>query len=66
MTPNDWWVLLIVIVLPIIAFVTGGYCARVGVDTKIYEAAEGHDFHCTIRKCGVPEHCNCGAGAGVW
>ena len=66
MTLNDWVVLLIVIVLPVLAFITGGYCARVAADTAVVENVEGHDRHCTIRKCGVSENCNCGAGAGVW
>lgn len=66
MTQTEWVLTVLLIVVPLGTFFFGAVTATLGQQHKIYDSVEGHDFHCTIRKCGVPEHCNCGAGSGVW
>lgn len=66
MTSAEATLTVLLLVIPLITFFAGAITARVGRQHKIYDSVEGHDYHCTIRKCGVPEHCNCGAGSGVW
>ena len=66
MTATEWVLTLLLIVVPLITFFGGVAATFVAQSNKTYEAAEGHDFHCSIRACGVPSHCNCGAGEGVW